>query len=397
MLPLSGVRLLDFTHLLPGELCATVLGDLGADVIRIEPLVPGLGTKLPPVVKGESLYYWSVHRNKKRIAIDLKREEGREIARRFAKDADALLENFRPGVMKRLGVSYSDVHKVNPSLVYCSISGYGHDNSWSAKPGHDINFVAESGVLDLTRDGNERPVLPGALLSDYMAGLYGALSVVSALFQRMKTNKGKHIDISMFESSVSTQQIMATALLYLGLTKDQTSFCYPQEMPHYTVYECSDGRHLAAAPLEMPFWNTFCERTGLTDLRDIVVKPHDQQISERIAAVIKTKSLAEWLEAFDGSDCCVSPVNTIQEALKTVPALERHLLSHLEHPILGQIPQVASPMLSKSERRHGTRSVETTDRDAVKALKALGYSTKDIRNLCSEKIIELRHATADAE
>jgi len=292
--------------------------------------------------------------------------------------------------MKRLGISYSDAHKLNPGIVYCSISGYGHDNSWSDRPGHDINFVAESGILDFTRARDGSPVLPGALISDYTASLYGALSVVGALFARVKSNKGKHIDISMFEAAISTQQIMATSLMYLGLKKEEAPFGYPIELPHYTMYECSDGRHLAVAPLETPFWHTFCEVTGLSDLKDHVVQPHDPIVSERITKAIKADSLANWLVRFERSQCCVSPVNTVDEALHAVPAKERNLLTHLEHPTLGAIPQIASPMLSKSERKHLSKPVATSDQEASKALKELGYSAKEIKRLCSEGIIKLK-------
>jgi crotonobetainyl-CoA:carnitine CoA-transferase CaiB-like acyl-CoA transferase len=392
-LPLAGIRLLDFTHLLPGELCASVLTDLGCDVIRIEPTIPGLASKLPPIVEGESLYYWSIHRNKKRIAVDLKRSEGKEIAHRFLKTADVLIENFRPGVMKRLGIGYTEAHKIKPEIVYCSISGYGHDTSWADRPGHDLNFVAEAGVLDVSRAQTGRPVLPGALISDYTAGLYGALSVVSALLARTSTGKGRHIDISMFESTVSTQQIMATALTYLGITRDQAPFAYPAEIPQYTVYECADGKYLAIAPLEMPFWNIFCEIAGLTDLQNKVVQPDDNHIAKRIAAAIRTKPLPAWIELFDGSNCCVSPVNTVSEALNMVPARERNLVQTIEHPVLGRIPQIASPALSKQERRTAFKSVVASDTDAIKAIKDLGYSAKDIKQLLSDKVIEFRHAT----
>jgi crotonobetainyl-CoA:carnitine CoA-transferase CaiB-like acyl-CoA transferase len=360
-------------------------------------MVPGLASKLPPIVNGESLYYWSVHRNKKRLAIDLKHPEGREIAHRFVETSDALLENFRPGVMKRLGLSYAEVHKINSALVYCSISGYGHDNSWSDRPAHDLNLIAESGVLDFTRAPDGRPVLPGALVSDYMAGMYGALAVVSALLSRVKSGKGKHIDISMFEAAISTQQIMATALTYLGLKREESTFAYPSELPHYTVYQCADGRYIAMAPLEMPFWNMFCENVGMPDWIDKVVEPKDEKVQERIRTMMATKPLHEWVEIFDRKPCCVSPVNTIDEALQTVAAQERHLLTYMVHPTLGSIPQLASPMLNQQERRHMCKPVATMDNAAVKALKDLGYSVKEIKRLCSENIVDLRHASDPSE
>ena len=156
------------------------------------------------------------------------------------------------------------------------------------------------------------------------------------------------------------------------------------------MYECSDGRHLSVAPLETPFWHTFCEVTGLSDLKDHVVQPHDPIVSARIATAIKADTLANWLVRFERAQCCVSPVNTVNEALHAVPAKERNLLTHLEHPTLGSIPQIASPMLSKSERKHLSKPVATSDQEASKALKELGYSAKEIKRLCSERIIKLK-------
>ena len=392
-LPLTGIKVLDFTHLLPGEVCSTVLADLGCEVMRIEPITPGLGSKLPPIVEGESLYYWSIHRNKMRIAIDLKHTEGQEIAHKLIQWADAVVENFRPGVMKRLGISYPEARKLNEAIVYCSISGYGHDTSWSNRPGHDLNFIAESGVLDVTRlDENGRPALPGALISDYMSALYGALAVVSALFAKQSTGQGKHIDISMFESALSTQQIMATALSYLGISKQQATFRYPSELPHYSVYECKDGRHIAIAPLEAPFWKTFCQKTGMTDLIEHHPVPIYPALVERFKNLFKTKTLAQWMDVFDGTNCCVSPVNTIDEALNTIPAVEKSVMANLEHPTLGPIPQIASPMLSSEERKQAFTPVADSDAAALRLLGELGYTEQQIARMREEKIIELRHA-----
>jgi len=391
-LPLAGIKVLDFTHLLPGEVCSTVLGDLGCSVMRIEPIAPGLGSKLPPIVEGESLYYWSIHRNKMRLAVDLKSAPGKEIAYKLLQWCDALVENFRPGVMERLGVSYKDASKLNPAIVYCSISGYGHETSWSNRPGHDLNFIAESGVLDCTRlDDNGRPALPGALISDYMSALYGALGVVSALFAKQSTGKGRHIDISMFESALSTQQIMATALSYLGVSKREANFRYPSELPHYSVYECQDGRHIAVAALEAPFWQTFCQTTGMVDLIDRYEDATDPALFQRFRALFKTKTLAEWMQIFAGTDCCVSPVNTIDEALQMVPATQRSATANLTHPTLGPIPQIVSPILNKQERQEAFKTVRDTDYEAVLLLRELGYTPSQIEQMKNDGVIDLRH------
>ncbi|MBI4533527.1 MAG: CoA transferase, partial [Candidatus Melainabacteria bacterium] len=189
-LPFNKLQVLDFAHLLPGELCSTILTDLGFKIIRIESLEPGLGQRLPPLIKGESLYYWSLHRNKRRIALNLKSKAGIEVVRKLARESDVILENFRPGVMNRLGIGYSQMQRINSKLIFCSISGYGQNSAWSQRPGHDLNYVAEAGILSFNQTPNGQPVMPGVLVSDYMAGIYAALAIVSALYERQCTGQG---------------------------------------------------------------------------------------------------------------------------------------------------------------------------------------------------------------
>lgn len=212
---LSEIRVLDFAHLLPGELCTTILSDMGMEVTRVEPLSPGLGKRLPPVVDGESLYYWSLHRNKKRIAVDLKKPEGVALIHKLIKSFDVVVENFRPGVMDRLGIGYEQLSAINPKLVFLSVSGYGQNSEWSQRPGHDLNFVAETGVLNQHKKAEGPPSLPGILVSDYMSALYGALSIMGQLFARESSGKGRHLDISMFECSLSTLSILALSLIHI--------------------------------------------------------------------------------------------------------------------------------------------------------------------------------------
>ncbi|MGD9682326.1 MAG: CaiB/BaiF CoA transferase family protein, partial [Candidatus Obscuribacterales bacterium] len=215
--PLKGIRVLDFTHLLPGELLSALLSDLGAEIVRIEAPSRGLAHRLPPVVEGESLYYWALNKRKKRLVINLKDERGKEIALRLAESFDLVIENFRPGVMERLGLGYESLAALNPAIIYCSISGYGKNSKEALKPAHDLNLVAEAGVLDLNRRQGERPVIPAIPISDYMAGLLAALSVVSALYKRKETGRGEHLDIGMLDSALSSLNILATMAMYTGL------------------------------------------------------------------------------------------------------------------------------------------------------------------------------------
>lgn len=343
--PLTGIKVLDFTHLLPGELCATVLSDMGAHVVRIEHPVPGLAQKLPPVIKGESLFYWSLQRDKSRIKVDLKTPEGLEQVKNMVPDCDVVIENFRAGVMDRLGLGYEVLSKLNPSLIYLSISGYGHNSDKSDRPVHDLNLVAETGILSLNRRENERPVLPAIPVSDYMAALLAALSILGALYDRKETGKGRSLDISMEDSALASLNVLGSCILYTGKSPNEGGFPYPKEFPNYNVYECKDGRFLAVACLESQFWSTFCNIIERPDLVPIIdnIDEHPQ-LTETIAALIREKTLDQWNIAFAGSNCCVSPVKSPKEAFDTYPLEERQMISNLSHPLLGNIPQILFPV-----------------------------------------------------
>lgn len=384
---LSEIRVLDFAHLLPGELCTTILSDMGMDVTKVEPLAPGLGKRLPPVVDGESLYYWSLHRNKKRLAIDLKKPEGIALIHKLIKDFDVVVENFRPGVMDRLGIGYEQLSAINPKLVFLSVSGYGQNSEWSQRPGHDLNFVAETGVLNQHRNPDGSPSLPGILVSDYMSALYGALSVTGQLYARESTGKGKHIDVSMFECSLSTLGILATGMLYTGVDPVVGGFNYPNESPNYAVYKCKDERYLAVASLEKPFWQKFCQLIEREDLISKVVKADDEELRDDLAAEIAKKTLAEWTIIFDGSDCCVSPVSTIQEALMHLPTRERKLLVNASHPTLGMVPQMTTPVFMRSKNDDKNIARDETTHDAKTILSNLGISEEEIGLLMKSQTV----------
>ncbi|CAN5656072.1 CoA transferase [soil metagenome] len=384
MAPLNGLKVIDFTHLLPGELCSTALSDLGCSVIRIEPMTKTLGQLLPPLVDGHSLYFWSLHRNKQRISIDLKNQDGIKIAKRLIEEADVLIENFRPGVMDRLGLGYAAMSELNPRLIFCSISGYGQSGSWSGKPGHDLNLIAESGVLGMNAREGEKPILPSVLVSDYTAAMYAAISISSQLYERERTNQGKHIDISMFESALSTMGIMGTALLYEELHPNVTHYTYPRELPNYSVYECSDKRYLAVAALEPPFWKTFCEKAGIPELAKKLVTSHDEEAYQTIAAAIKSKTLAQWTAIFDDTNCCVSPVSTIAEALQHPPVKERAVVHHMAHPLLGDVPQVTTPL---SESIDASTAYDDRAEQSSVVLKQLNFSDEQIEGLKRDRVI----------
>jgi crotonobetainyl-CoA:carnitine CoA-transferase CaiB-like acyl-CoA transferase len=396
-LPLQNIRVLDFTHLLPGELCSTILADLGCEVTRVESLQPRLAQQLPPIVKGESLYYWSLHRNKQRMAVDLKNAQGVEIVRKLAGSCDVVLENFRPGVMNRLGIGYDALAGINERLVYCSISGYGQNSSMSQRPGHDLNFIAEAGVLGLSTQSDGRPNMPGILVADYTSASYAALSVVSALFEREKNGKGRHLDIGMFHCTLSTINILATVMMYTGEQPGHGRPGFQDEMANYTIYCCKDKRYIAVAALEPQFWQVFCQRIGLPQLADKTPRAGDVEIQKLLNGIFGEKTLDEWMVIFEGSDCCVSAVNSIEEALSFAPAQERGMVTHMPHPVLDKVPQLRTPT-PFCENNGGLKQTvpQPAQQSTIAILEKLGYTSEQIEQLASAKVIPAQTGTATA-
>ncbi|MBX9688052.1 MAG: CoA transferase [Candidatus Obscuribacterales bacterium] len=385
--PLADIKVLDFTHLLPGELTSAILGDLGAKITRVEKLEHGLARLLPPIVKGESLYFWSVHRNEKRIALDLKNEKGIEIVQKFVADADVLIENFRPGVMGRLGLGYGKLHKINPRLLYCSISAYGQNNSYSQRPGHDVNLQAESGVMHVCRTPEGKPLMPGTLLSDFMSAQLAAISIMAAMHERQRSGKGKHLDISMFDSILWTQALAATASLYTREEPMELDPCYRHELANYNVFKCKDGRYIAAAPLEPQFWETFCKRLEREDLLKVFPFGANKKLRETLEKEFESKTMQEWLDIFQNSDCCLSPVNTLAEALKSVPCEERNLVQNLIHPKLGIVPQIRTPLPFDKHQDSDIEANHDIFQSSIELLKELSYSENEINKLIESNVI----------
>jgi len=390
MPPLTGIKVLDFTHLLPGELCAAALSDMGAQVLRIEAPVPGLAHKLPPIIEGESLFYWSMQRDKSRLKVDLKTAEGVELIKRLVPECDVVIENFRTGVMDRLGLGYETLSALNQNLLYLSITGYGQDSDRKDEPVHDLNLVAETGILSQCRRENERPVIPPIPISDYMTGLLGALSIVGALYEIRAGAKGKALDISMSDASLSSLNVQGTMVLYTGKTPDEGGFAYPKEFPNYNTYECKDGRFLAVACLERPFWRKFLEIIERSDWEAMIDDTErEDELKELIADVIKQKPLSEWTQLFQGSNCCVSPVKTLTEAFKSYPLKERGMIADLEHPVLGNVPQILFPVDKQLRKVRTADNGDSRVSDLLSLLNKAGYSQDEIDKLVDNKIISM--------
>ena len=312
--PLAGIRVVDFSTLLPGPMCTLLLAEAGADVVKIER--PDGGDEMrsyTPRFGDTSVNFALLNRGKRSIALDLKSADGRQRAIELLTSADVLVEQYRPGVMERLGLGYETLIARNPRLVYCSITGYGQSGPLANTAAHDVNYLAETGMLALAADATGAPPLPPALIADIAGGTYPAvLNIILALRHRDQSGRGIKLDISMADSLFT--------LMYWALGNGLAAGQWPVPggelvtggTPRYQVYRTLDGRFLAAAPLEEKFWRNFVRAIEAPHLEDDSKDP--QGVRQAVASVIASRTAQEWEERFAGLDVCVNVVRSLSES-----------------------------------------------------------------------------------
>lgn len=319
--PLTGLRVLDLSRLLPGPYCSLILADFGAEVIRVEPPGGGDWTRyVPPLAAdGQSVLFHAVNRGKKSITLNLKADEGRAVFLRLVETADVLLESFRPGVMDRLGLGYEHLAKVNPRLVYCSLSGYGPHGPYRHRAGHDLNYIGLAGLLDLTGPREGPPVIPGAPVADLAGALWAAVGILLALGQRERTGQGQRVDASLLGGALSLLPI-AVSRLQGGQPMARGADDLTGGVVCYNVYEAADG-YVTLSALEPEFWAAFCHAVGREDWlgEQFAAAVPGNRTYEEIRALFRTRTRAQWAEALRGIDACLEPVYSLSEALESPP------------------------------------------------------------------------------
>ncbi|MCS7073672.1 MAG: CoA transferase, partial [Bacteroidia bacterium] len=333
--PLSGVRILDLSRLLPGPLCTLHFADLGADVIKIEdPSGGDYARWIPPVKQTYSQLFLSLNRNKRSMILDLTTESDRQVFYQLVKTADILVESFRPGVTQKLQIDYETLSQIQPKLVYCSISGFGQTGPYQQKAGHDLNFMALAGILQQIGTLNEC-VIPNFQIGDIVGGsLNAAFAIMVALFAQRETGKGQQIDIAMLDGAFTHNLIALATLQNFGESLPPGSDLLTGGMPFYQTYRTADNRFLAVGAIEFKFWATFCEIIGKPELKNshIVVGEDAHKVKNEIQATIIQKTLSNWLDLFENADCCVSPVLKLEEAMNHPQIIARDLVIKHPHP-----------------------------------------------------------------
>lgn len=342
---LAGIRVLDLTRLLPGPYCTLMLGDLGAEIIKVEE--KGRGDYTREMLRG---IYYSVNRNKKSISLDMKKHEGRQIIWDLAKVCDVVIEGFRPGVVERLGVDYESIKKVNPEIIYCSISGYGQDGPYRLEPGHDLNYLAVAGAMSIPGQHGQPPMRSGLPVADLSSAMFATVSILAALMARTRTNKGQYIDVSM------TDGVFSWASARLGDYMIDQEMPSAEELDHILatndLFETKDGRKIALGVLEEPFWIGLCKSIGreelLYDIRyetNELRKENKQSLHKLLTDVFLQKDQAAWMEVLKANKVPASKVNNAEEAFHDPQLQARGMVERIFVPALHkEIYQVPYPV-----------------------------------------------------
>lgn len=375
---LSGIRIIDFSQYLPGPYATMRLADKGAEVIVVEPLEGEASRNLELKSEGTSLLYLANNRNKKSIAINLKEPKGLQLALDLIKEADVVVESFRSGVMKRLGLDYETVKKVKNDIIYCSISGFGQMGQMSHLGSHDLNYLAISGVLAQLKDERGRPIIPSVQLADHLGSFNCTEEILTAIIKRSKTNEGSYIDLSLVDALVS---IMGT---------NYTHYCeanqyrgVPEligEKSCYNIYETQDGRYVAFAALEQKFWTNFCKAVG----KEEWIPLHKETCPffyKEITEFFKKRTLEQWTQFSFKVDCCLTPILEINE-IRDFPFLKERKLFFDEKNKGSGIASFFSQNLSGASRP------PQLGEDTEEILSSiLHYSPMKIKSLINTRIV----------
>ncbi|KAJ2518099.1 hypothetical protein H4217_003548 [Coemansia sp. RSA 1939] len=366
--PLAGTRVLDLTRVLAGPYCTMLLGDLGADVIKVEHPTRGDDTRAwgppfkayarapqakketpdnplytaPPRFPGESAYYLCVNRNKRSVAVDLKKAAGREIVAALAREADVVVENFVPGRLAAMGLGYAELSRINPRLVYASISGYGATGPYSRRPGYDVIIEAEAGLMHITGDEHGAPVKVGVAVTDIATGLYAHGAIMAALLARIRTGRGQHLDLSLMQTQTALLANIASNYLVGGHEAQRWGTRHPSIAP-YEVFATADGRVCIGAGNDAQF-ASLCRRIGRADMAarpefrtNAARVANRRALAAAIAAALGAKSTADVLALLDGAAFPFAPVNTIAQTFAHPQLRARRVVRQIDHPFVGPI------------------------------------------------------------
>jgi formyl-CoA transferase len=404
--PLRGIRVLDLSTIISGPYCAQILGDLGAEVVKIER--PGAGDETrawgPPFLKDadgndttEAGYYLSCNRGKKSLTLDIATNEGQEIVRKLAAKSDVVVENYKVGQLKKYGLGYDDLKAINPKLVYCSITGFGQTGPWSHRPGYDFIIQGLGGLMSITGERDDvpggGPQKVGVAVTDLMTGMYSTIAILAALTHRERCGAGQYIDLALLDVSVAMLANMNMNYLTSGQVPKRWGNAHPNVVP-YQVFACSDGHIVVAVGNDGQF-RKFCEVLGASALgSDVRFATNSNRIRNRAALIplletpVKLRPRDEWVAALEAAGIPCGPINNIAQVFENPQVKARGIKVEIPHPLAGSVPQVASPMrFSETPIEYQAAPPTLGQHNEYVLRELLGMQKKDIEHLERENII----------
>ncbi|WP_088708498.1 CaiB/BaiF CoA transferase family protein [Noviherbaspirillum denitrificans] len=386
-LPLAGIRVLDFTRVLSGPFCTALLGDLGAEIIKIEPPHGDDYRAVGPMVNQESAMFSVINRNKKSVVLDLKTDEGIAAVRKLAERADIVVENFRPGVAEKLGIGYADLHRANPALVYVSISGFGQDGPAARRPAYDIIIQAMSGMMEATGSPDGPPTLVGEAMSDVLSGLFASWGALVALYARERDGKGTHVDVSMFESTLAFMATSVSRYLFTGKPAARTGNRHPLSAP-FGVYQAKDG-HFVLAILNNKLFRQFAETIAMPQLAadprfasDELRAANEPSLREAIETWSRGLTVDEVTHALECAAIPAAPIWNVQQALDFDQANHRAFLKEVDDDRLPGLRLPTQPLkFSGFGANLAARAPRLGEHTEEVLAGLIGYSSEKIREL----------------
>lgn len=350
MLPLSGIKVLDLTRVLAGPYCTMLLADMGAEVVKLEKPNHGDDSReYGPFVKGESAYFMSVNRNKKSITLNLKSSEGKEIFKKLIKHFDVVVENFRPGVMEKMGLGYEVLKNINPKIIYASCSGFGHSGPYKDRPAYDAIIQAMGGLMSITGFPGGKPTRVGASIADIVTGIFCAVGILAALIKRNVTDEGEMVDVAMLDSIVAILENAIARYEVTGQIPEPLGNRHPSIFP-FESFEAKDGDIMIAAGND-ELWAKLCRAMGREELIEdprfktnkLRGENHDD-MKKILDQIIKEKSVEEWIKILDEAGVPCSPINTIDKVVNHPQVLARDMIIEVSHKVAGKIKLPGCPI-----------------------------------------------------
>ena len=395
MKALEGIRVLDLTRALAGPFCTLMLGDYGADVIKIE--IPGTGDDTrhwgPPFIGEESAYFLSINRNKRSLTLNFKEEKAREIFLKLVEGSDVVVENFTPGVMSRFGLEYDTVKRANPGIIYCSISGFGQDGPYQSRPAYDQIMQGISGLMSVTGEPEGEPEKIGVAVTDIGAGMWAAFAVMSALYRREQDGEGQYIDISMLDAQVAWLTYQAGFYFAYGRPPGRLGKAHPTLVP-YQAFMAKDGKYFNVAVGSERLWERFCQAVKREDLKDHpdyatngVRVENRTTLAPLLQEYFLTRDADDWVVDLQANSVPAGPINDLADVFADPQVLHRDMFLEIPHPTLGSIKQTGLPI--KFSRTPGglDQHPPLLGEHNGAILRDLGYSESDIEELVTRSVI----------